>query len=425
MSEHEFGRFTVRGGPQVEADITAAMVLVRERCRAAFAEFPIEAVLMLGGYGRGEGGVVTVDGRERPHNNFDFLVVTRSLGRATAFALHARARATFDTLAGECDLLIDYAVTTDRKLALSPCLVMWYDMRFGHKVILGPADYMARFTHFTAENVLPADVTALLVNRGTLFAINRLLLRQKPMTDRADRRLFVKHMMKALIGYGDALLYFLGDYHWSYVEKGRRMHQRTDVPADVKAWYLEALDFRFAPRYEDFEDRDPARWLDETLAGCELVHLACERARLGLPGLEWGDYQQALYGAALHDHGGSLRGVARMVRNGLALPACPVSAFGWRERLGYRAAGPRGVLLASFPAVVYPGAARAMGVTAALLLRDRGDDLLVPFLRWWSRAGDTNFLRGIRSMGLTLDETKEADRDLPDRRLASPVPQNA
>jgi hypothetical protein len=421
-----WGRFTVRGTKEVEELITSQMEIAEKRCREALDTFPVEAILLLGGYGRGEGGVEIVDGVEKPHNNFDFLVITKPMSKYRTQQLKDTSRELFDNLAQELGIGIDFATSTDRKLAYSPCLVMWYDMRFGHKVITGPDSYMERFSHFRAENIVVSDAMALLVNRGTLFVINQVMLAQNHQLDASMRRWFTKHMIKAIIGYGDALLYFLGDYNWSYQEKGRRMEKRTDVNEEFKKIYLDALDFRFAPRYAEYENKDPLRWLDETLRLCEQVHLECERIRLKDEKLVWETHLSPLLRSSLSDNLFSVRSWARKMINSLKVPRLEVDGVSLIDRIGYRAGGPRGILMAAFPAVVYSRIDESVKEKAAKFLQSstlNKQELAECYLRWWAKAGDTNFLRGLRKMGISID-SKENSNDMHYRGCPSHVPAN-
>ena len=407
-----WGRFTVRGTDLVERLITNQMEIAEKRCRQGLDEYPVKAVLLLGGYGRGEGGVEIIDGQERPHNNFDFLVITPPMSKSRTAGLKDTSRALFDALAAELGIGIDFAVTTDRKLAFSPCLVMWYDMRFGHKVIVGPDDYMDRFTHFTLENIVTSDALALLVNRGTLFVINQVMLSQNPVLSPENTRWFTKHMMKAIIGYGDGLLYFLGDYNWSYEEKGRRMARRDDVDPEFKKVYLDALDFRFAPRYDDYAQRDPQQWLDHVLELCEKVHLRCEKLRLKKDDLTWENHLSPFLRHSLSDNAFSVRSWARKFINSVKVPGLDVQGLSFLERIGYRAGGPRGILMASFPAVLYNNCSPEIKENAARFLQSSAATrkaLTESYLRWWAKAGDTNFLRGLEKMGITISAEEVSD----------------
>jgi hypothetical protein len=81
-------RYTARGGAEVEARIRVLIGEVGEAVTAAVEPRHLRALLLIGGYGRGEGGVEVREGVEHPHNNLDFLLVTRGVRRgALEFAV--------------------------------------------------------------------------------------------------------------------------------------------------------------------------------------------------------------------------------------------------------------------------------------------------------------------------------------------------
>jgi hypothetical protein len=269
---------------------------------------------------------------------------------------------------------------------------MWYDMRHGHKTVLGDAGFVPSLARFTVGRILPSDIRDLLTNRGTLLVINDLLLeRGAPALD--ERKLIVRHGMKAVIGYGDALLFFLGDYHWSYAEKARRMARRTDVEPDFCDAYRRAIEFRFRPSYAAYVDRDLGDWVATMKRALAAVHLAVEARRLrrALPG--WDVYQDAALRHAIVEDLPAWRAAAKKacyaVAGGSGAPGLSLAA-----RLGLRMAGPRGVLPILFPAVAYPEADGRSRDRARAILRapsSHAASLRRAYLRAWSVDGDVNF----------------------------------
>ncbi len=399
-----FGRFTARGGDEVEARITEMMTRVRSALDRALAPREYRAVLLIGGYGRGEGGVDVRDGAEQPNNNLDLLVVTRRGIEPTA--VERRADRALAPLARAWGIGIDLSAVSERTLARSPCLVIWYDMRFGHKPLLGDAAFVRRLDRFRAERIEPWDVRNLLVNRGSLLVINQVLLARGDL-DGVQRRAAIRHGIKAVIGYGDALLFFLGDYHWSYAEKQRRMKRRRDVPEELRALYDEAMERRFSPRYADLVGRDLGAWNDRLLSALEPVHLDCERRRLSSPDLGWDRYADAAFRRQLVEGlprprtaARKLLGVTRSLRNGRPPLACPAA-------LGYRTARPSEQLPVVFPAVAYGvGAPDLMSLARRVLGESSSDraDLRRAYLRSWGVHGDTNFESAVRELGIDLGE---------------------
>src|SRR4030095_384452 len=80
-----WGRFTARGGDEAEGYICTLVHEVVEVLSFTLDPSSYRAVVMIGGYGKGEGGVESTPQGERPHNNLDLLVITRARSiRSTA-----------------------------------------------------------------------------------------------------------------------------------------------------------------------------------------------------------------------------------------------------------------------------------------------------------------------------------------------------
>jgi len=401
VSGVDWGRFTACGSPEAEARIADMVTRVAETLAGALRRRTYRAVVMTGSYGRGEGGVLVEDGYERPHNNFDLLIISR--GGVGPSELKRRADEALGPLIEEFGIGIDIGCVSERQISRAPCLVMWYDTRFGHKTLLGDDQFVPSLRHFTREDIADWDVRNLLANRGTLLVINQLLL-QRAKIDGHEQRLVIRHAMKGIIGYGDALLFFLGDYDWSYREKQRRMRQAERVSSNFRALYDEAIEFRFRPRYADYLTRDLAAWNSRLLSELREVHLRCEALRLGIPELRWDDYGRRGFSRALVERGVRPRELARKARNALHR-RCPGRPGGGRARLGLLAAGWRERLSLLFPAVAYDLDAPAYRSLAQVVLGVQDphpDRLRAAYLRVWSDHVDPNFPAGLRDLCVSL-----------------------
>lgn len=395
------GRFTREGGTEVEARIRSIMDDVRGALAAAFTPEELRAAVLLGGYGRGEGGVETRAGEELPHNNFDFLVV---LTGGDAVEGKARAHAALSPLSERHGIGMDVGAITARALESSPCLVMWFDMRFGHKTVLGDPSYVPSLRQFSLERIPAWDVRNLLTNRGTLLLINRLLLERGDLREE-ERRTVVKHAMKAIIGFGDAALFFEGLYDWSYVEKQRRMREATMLPSELRALYEEATRFRFRPRYDAYLSKDLAAWNRELFRALAPVHLRAESARMGERDLTWANYLDTAFRHELRSGWTEPRRVAKKL---LALPrskrAKGLSLVG---ALGQRTSRLREMLPVLFPAVAYEAASPDAKSAARDALSARtatAPSLTRAYLAAWGGHGDTNFENMLRKLGVELRE---------------------
>lgn len=391
MSAERWGRFTAHGSQQVEQAIADIVGRIAEAAQRVLHGTPFRALILFGGYGRGEGGCELDANGERPHNDLDFLLITPGppeRGNGLKAALDGEIR----PIGREFGIEVELGTISERSLRRAPCRVMWYEMRFGHKTILGDAGFVPALRHFAVEKIPPSDVRNLLVNRGSLLLINELLL-ERGGSSLQDRRTVVRHGMKAVIGYGDALLFFHGQYHWSYLEKQRRMRALTGVSPEVRALYEAATDFRFAPRYADYVDRDLGAWNTELLEKLQPVHLECESMRLGRTLAGWRAYADTALSRVPFERAFDLRVAARKARNLLAAPALRMTS-GVMGRLGVRMAGPEGVLPIVFPLVAYSAAGSAQAAHAGAVLgvaEGSRPALIRAYLGQWGLYGDPNF----------------------------------
>lgn len=370
----------------------------------------INALVLIGGYGRGEGGVRQDDAGERPNNNLDFLLIFR--GQLDP-DWQVRIDEGLSELQQRFAISLDFSSVSDRLLQRSPCRLMWYDMRCGHKTVLGDRSFLPSLSQFGLQRVPSWDVHNLLVNRGTLLVINDCLASQSPTA--SMQQIYARHTTKAVIGYGDALLYSRGAYDWSYAEKQRRMRLLVDVEPTFRELYDVAAEQRFRPSSSIPDCLDD---IERVRQACESVHREFESRRLGLPTVKWDSYlPAALRRSLLEDT--SPRGCARSVRNlcrlrghgGRAWQAerCRAgSHFDTLAQLGLRALSRQRLLGLLFPAVAYRDCGVSFRAHAAALLdctTSGRSELRAGYLRAWGDTVDRNFARFLSRFQLSLEPT--------------------
>ncbi|NQV18759.1 MAG: hypothetical protein HQ534_09480 [Armatimonadetes bacterium] len=351
MTNNSWGKFTVRGSEDVEKKIMEIMKEVAFIIESQINPNNFTALIMLGGYGRGEGGVVIFDGKEYPHNNFDFLLITRNLNKKKQNDLKKKIYPKLIPLNRKIKTQIDLGIVNASNLKHTANRIIWYDMRFGHKTILGDENFVPSLRRFRLQTIPKWDARNLLVNRGTLMIINELLLKKKNL-DNDVRKLIIKHINKAIIGYGDALLFFLNDYNWSYVEKQKRMQNRNDVSEDFKKIYDKAMEFRFQPKYENYMRYDYIRWMEELKSHFEYIHKYCEAQHLGKPEIDWNEYPEIAFKRAFFERSPSVREFLKKFINifenkkyqGKGSLFC---------KLGFKTLDSSGVLAILFPLIAY------------------------------------------------------------------------
>lgn len=397
-------RLTLRGSDALERSLATTVERIAELVVRTAGEDHVTSLLLIGGYGRGEGGVERVDGVERAHNNLDFLLFTRGIDGSGRQALRTRLEHVLEDEG--LPVPADVGVLDERALDHADGKVMWFDVRGGHRVVRGRAP--AALARFSLETVPATDMRALVVNRATLLLLNAELfarLGTRPDVVRAS----VKHAVKAIIGYGDAFLYAHGRYHWSYAEKQRRLRSLGTAPWVLRELYDRAAEFRFEPDYVAWTPRDPERWNRELLDALSEVHLAVERIRLDAPTLEWREHTEVALAHVPFEDATRWREWARKLRTAAhgASPALAITSAG---KLGARLASPSTRLAVAFPAVAYDVGSLARTRAAALLgvaASDR-DEVRTAYLARWGEHADPGFSAVVRRFGLDLDAWRAA-----------------
>jgi hypothetical protein len=265
---------------------------------------------------------------------------------------------------------------------------MWHDMHFGHRTVCGDPDFAPSLTHFGTSPIPAWDVRNLLVNRGTLLLINGELLQGEPVNPRIARTV-VRHLVKAVIGYGDALLYSNRQYHWSYLEKQVRMRRLAAAPERFRELYESAMEFRFSPSYARYAGADLKALAEDLEPVLAQVHLGCERVRLNRPDLTWGEYADAALRALVRTSAASpralLSSVGNLGRRPIAKLDLPPAAA-----LGARLGGAREILPVAFPGVAYRSADASLARCLARVPASRAE-MRRRYLELWGRYVDVNF----------------------------------
>jgi hypothetical protein len=245
----------------------------------------LEAVLLGGGYGRGEGGVLRTDGGDRPYNDLEFYVCVRG-NRHLNEARYGRALHVLgEILTPQAGIDVEFHITSLRNLATAGISMFSYDLLCGHRCCLGNETQLAGCEHHRDAHLIPlSEATRLLMNRcaGLLFAAERLA---RPDLTPADADFVARNIAKAQLGAGDAVLTAFHQYHWSVRERQRRLERlrvAETIPwmSELRRHHAEGVEFKLHPT----RTADPkARLMERHQAVteyCRVVWLWLEGRRL-------------------------------------------------------------------------------------------------------------------------------------------------
>jgi hypothetical protein len=246
-------RFTLDGDNALEAHLAGICSDVREGIGRLIPSHRLEGILLGGGYGRGEGGVLPTPEGDRPYNDMEFYVLVRGSTVLNDRRYRADLAELAHALADRAGIEVEFKVISTASLRRDPVTMFSYDLVRGHRRVQGPATLLAGCAHHErAENIPLAEATRLLMNRGTGLLFSRRRLAGAEFTgDDAD---FVeRNLAKARLALGDAVLTAFGQYHWSCRERSRRMvalagTEETPWLDAVRTNHAGGVGFKLRPR---------------------------------------------------------------------------------------------------------------------------------------------------------------------------------
>jgi hypothetical protein len=222
-----------------------------EHMRALLKQSPgvfdkIDALVLGGGYGRGEGGIVHGEegsSKVALFNDLDyFLFTAHPNDPLIAEAIHALEAAGRDVLGIDVDIK---CLALDEMGDPSESM-MFSDLIAGHHIVYGPEDYLrSRFPEVDPARLPAIEASRLLWNRGTgLYFASCHIERQ----DDAD--FVTRNHAKFKLAAGDALLALEGQYASSCRERFVRFKAiRPDkaLGLDLEDLHAEGVRFKLSP----------------------------------------------------------------------------------------------------------------------------------------------------------------------------------
>jgi hypothetical protein len=218
-------RFTIDGNADLERHLGALCRRVRLEAINLVPSPKLEALVLGGGYGRGQGGVLKMESEEAPYNDLEFYVFIAG-NHWINVARYRRAFQNLESeLSAEAGLHVEFKVDSLQKLRRTPVSIFSYDLVSGHRTIIGTEPvFVGCEYHFDSTKIPATEATRLLLNRCSGLLLARELLLKDSLTDEESD--FVgRNLAKAQLALGDALLAAEGKYHWDCLERARRLRK--------------------------------------------------------------------------------------------------------------------------------------------------------------------------------------------------------
>ena len=130
MGSHERFRYTTDGPAGAEARIERDQTLIADAVRRAIPDGQLVALVLAGGYGRGEGGYRVSDGEYLPYNDYDYFVVVNG-GRAARQRISERLGVVAHELEEQVGVEVDFALLRAAGLPRLEFTLMYAELQHG------------------------------------------------------------------------------------------------------------------------------------------------------------------------------------------------------------------------------------------------------------------------------------------------------
>ncbi|WP_395747677.1 hypothetical protein [Prosthecobacter sp.] len=240
-------RFTIDGSASLEQHLAVTCTHVRAGVERLIPRHKLEGLVLAGGYGRGEGGVLREGMRDLPYNDLEFFVFVSGStflnDRHYKAALHRLG----ESLSPAVGIDVEFKILSLSRLRRSPVSMFYYDLVMGHRWIIGDDSLFSGCDHHRDASRIPLhEATRLLFNRcsGLLFAAERLS--QETFTS-ADADFVGRNLAKAQLALGDVVLAIAKSYHWSCLERHRRLQVIAESDTQLITHHAAGVAFKLHP----------------------------------------------------------------------------------------------------------------------------------------------------------------------------------
>ncbi|MFX0196118.1 MAG: hypothetical protein ACFFCW_08350 [Candidatus Hodarchaeota archaeon] len=251
-------KYTLYDDIRIDQKIENDMRKIVNTIIAKFGKDKIEAIILTGGFGRGEGSVLLKNGNPIPFNDYDVAVVPKET------KLNKKCMASISQQLAR-DLSIDeVSLWIIKKLHLKkrPLSISSYEMKMAHQVLYGNLDILTMMPHYESRKLPLIQATILLYNRGIDLLKARKYLDTNP--DWVGMTFLINAINKIFLAIGESILILNNSYHYSYQERKKLLLKSKLIPFNDRSiipLFNQAVDFKLRPNIQEFSNLDlKAKW---------------------------------------------------------------------------------------------------------------------------------------------------------------------
>ena len=242
--------FTTDQHPEIEQQIASDLQFIQNQLLDEFAN--IDALILVGGFGRSEGGVLKQDGKYRPENDYDLEMITTE--PIPIEKLHQTERKLANDL-GVRWVHVENRLRQD--LPTLPFTQYVYDLKYGGQILCGPGDILDKIPEMANADMPLAEGEKLLHTRLWCFLGPYSTEFEQRELSSEESFFLISQMSKALLAICDAHLMLQGNYQVKYANKGGLFIETVSADESLKNLVRWATHYKLDPEKADRPDPLP------------------------------------------------------------------------------------------------------------------------------------------------------------------------
>ena len=375
-------KYTVYGDDAFDRKIDSLLEIVTGRVLDTVGRKNLAALVLGGGYGRGEGGVLlNSNGEMSLYNDFDLFVITNDISRLRQRRIKRALLALSPELSRTAGIDVDFSPAKNiSDLKSSEFTMMWQELKRGHIVVYGPDNILDQLPAFDLNNMPHEELAKLMLNRATGLLLAGQRLGKSHLED-DDIDFTARNIWKAVMACGDSYLAMHHTYSYSYKRRSELFDAYKDVPeiSDFYPWYKASIEFKLKP-VMPAGDELPAM-LNQARKFFARFYLYVFNVCLGTEGMSFAQIQKAFYQHPPFARNDTIR---HMLKN-FIINMLEVGPAEFNMDLFFKY--PRTRLFIVLPAILFDNEAIRdyILLLPGISISGSGDEILKSYLKLWNR----------------------------------------
>lgn len=243
-------RFTISGDDELERLIERQLMEITEDLTDNLPRGQIVALVLGGGYGRGEGGALQTARGLAPYNDYDLVLIHRCHDAKRLKQLLQRIHREHSV---SCGIHVDITPLKASDLPTLPHTLTWLELQQGHQTLLGDEQALSQLGERRLSQIPESEWGRLLFNRGSglLFSCWMYQGKECHIQGGEARPPFVtRQIEKAWLALGDVWLADRTKYAPSVQERAKSWRAEGVAVPRWSEHYLSAVNFKLNPVLE-------------------------------------------------------------------------------------------------------------------------------------------------------------------------------